>query len=162
METIKQTIEIDLPISTVYNQWTQFEEFPLFMENITEVKQLDDTHLRWKANIAGKDVEWNAAIYEQKPDEIIAWRSTSGPENVGSVKFMPLTGNRTFVILKLSYEPKGLAGKLAEALGILSSHLESDLRRFKDFIEKRHKETGAWRGEVHSPASSKISVEHIK
>src|SRR4051812_4657350 len=129
METFKQTIEVDLPISTVYNQWTQFEEFPKFMEGVISVRQQDDKHLHWKARIAGKDVEWDAEIYEQRPDEIIGWRSISGDKNVGSVNFMPLEGNKTLVVLKLTVEPKGIIQKTAVASGMVAKYLADNLKR---------------------------------
>jgi uncharacterized membrane protein len=161
MDTIKQTIEIDLPVSTVYNQWTQFEEFPKFMEAVREVRQVNDKRLHWKASIGGKDLEWNADIYEQRPDEIIAWRSIEGDKNVGSVSFTPLGGQRTLVTLKLTYEPKDVVEKIADAFNLLSKQLEGDLKRFKQFIEERHQETGAWRGEIHSTSSVKEHNEHL-
>lgn len=154
METIKKTIEVDLPTEVVYNQWTQFEEFPRFMEGVESVQQLDDKRLHWKANIGGKNVEWFAEISEQRPEEIIEWRSISGTKNIGSVEFTPLeSGDRTLVSLNLSYEPEGVVEKTADALGFVSSKVQGDLNRFKEFIEKRHHETGAWRGEIHNGES---------
>src|SRR5437868_13826782 len=113
METFKQTIEVDLPVSTVYNQWTQFEEFPKFMQGVSSVRQINDKLIHWKARVAGKETEWDAEIYEQKPDEIIAWRSVAGEHIVGAVSFVPLDGGKTLVELKFTFEPDGLLAKTA-------------------------------------------------
>lgn len=148
MEGITKTIEVDLPVSTVYNQWTQFEEFPKFMGGITEVKQLDHNRLHFKAQIAGRTEEWDAEITEQIPDEKIAWHSVSGAKNAGLVQFDKLSGGKTQVRLEIFYEPEGIAEKVGDALGIVSARTEGDLSRFKEFIESRGVETGAWRGEI--------------
>ena len=150
MERIQKDIEVKAPLSAVYNQWTQFEDFPKLMEGVKEVRQLDDQRLFWRAEILGKDVEWEAEIYEQVPDERIAWRSTTGHPNAGAVYFTPIDAQRTRVTLALSYEPLGAAEKIADMLGALSMRLQGDLNRFRDFIERRGIETGAWRGEIHS------------
>jgi uncharacterized membrane protein len=157
METITKTIEIELPISTVYNQWTQFEEFPKFMENIRTVKQITDKKLHWEATIAGKDIEWDAEIYEQRPNEIIAWRSTNGAMNVGSVHFIPLKDERTLIELKITFTPDSIMENLGDAFGLVSKRVEGDLVRFKQFIESNQVEDGAWRGEIHSTESIKIN-----
>jgi len=149
MERIEKTFEIDCPVSTVYNQWTQFEDFPRFMEGVEEVRQLDDTHLHWRASIAGKDKEWDAEIVEQVPDQRIAWRSTSGVPNAGSVRFEPLDESRTRVRLTMEYEPQGLVEKTGDAIGIVSHKVEEAVEKFKGLLQKRGTETGAWRGEVH-------------
>jgi uncharacterized membrane protein len=131
-----------------YNQWTQFEDFPKFMEGVKEVRQLDDTHTYWRAEIGGKQEEWDAEITEQIPDERIAWHSTSGPPNTGIVTFQPLSGAETRVTVHMEYEPQGAVETTGDALGVVSSRVEGDLERFKQFIESRGKETGAWRGKV--------------
>jgi uncharacterized membrane protein len=148
MTTIEKTIEVDVPIRTAYNQWTQFEEFPRFMEGVKEVHQLDDKHLHWRAEVMGKEVEWNSEITHQVPDQRISWRSTSGAQNTGSISFLPLTENRTQVTLHMVIDPDGPAQATGSALGLVSSRIEGDLKRFKDFIEKRGAETGEWRGEI--------------
>ena len=149
MERIEKSIEVACPVRTVYNQWTQFEEFPRFMAGVKEVKQLDDTHLHWHAEIWGKDKEWDAEITEQVPDQCIAWRSTSGDApNAGMVRFEPLSADRTRVRLTMDYEPQGAVENLGDALGVLSARVESTVKDFKKFIESRGAETGGWRGEV--------------
>lgn len=154
MESIEKTIEVDAPLSTVYNQWTQFEEFPQFMEGVKEVRQLDDKRLHWVAEVAGKRKEWDAEIFEQVPDQTIAWRSMSGAKNSGQVSFEPAGvgangGNGTRVCLRLNYDPEGAAENIGDALGIVGRRVEGDLERFKEFIESRRQETGAWRGQIH-------------
>ena len=148
-QTIEQSIEVQAPISQTYNQWTQFEEFPRFMEGVEEVRQLDDKHLRWCAKVAGKREEWDAEIVQQVPDQQIAWRHTGGAVNRGVVTFTPIEGDRTDVTLAIEYEPQSFTEKVGDALGFLSRRVEGDLERFKKFIEERGTETGAWRGEIH-------------
>jgi uncharacterized membrane protein len=150
METIAKSIEVDAPLRAVYNQWTQFEQFPNFMEGVEEVRQLDDKRLYWRAQIWGKTEEWEAEIYEQVPDQQIAWRSTSGAKNDGEVTFEPVGAFSTRVTLRMHYEPEGVVEKSGDALGIVAARIEGDLRRFRDFIEARGRETGAWRGEIHA------------
>ncbi len=145
METIEKTIEVNVPLNTVYNQWTQFEEFPRFMEGIEEVRQMGDKKLHWKAEIAGKTKEWDAEIFEQIPDQRIAWRATTGAKNSGMVNFFPIGTNETRISLTLNYEPEGAMEKIGDAIGLVSSRVEGDLKRFKKFIEGRGQETGAWR-----------------
>jgi uncharacterized membrane protein len=149
MARIEKSIEVNAPVRTVYNQWTQFEDFPRFMEGVREVRQIDDTHLQWRAEVAGKDKEWEALITEQVPDQIIAWRSVAGAENAGRVEFHPTGPERTRVTLKLHYEPEGVVENVGDALGVLSRRVEGDLERFREFIERRGAETGQWRGEIH-------------
>jgi uncharacterized membrane protein len=149
MATVEKSIEVDVPANTAYNQWTQFEEFPRFMEGVREVRQLDDERLLWRAEIGGKDVEWYAEIVDQSPDRHVAWRSTTGRENAGSVTFEPIVANRTRVTVEMSYDPEGLAENVGDALGLVSRRVDGDLKRFKEFIESRGVETGAWRGEIH-------------
>src|SRR5687768_6805482 len=148
MDHVEKCIEVDAPLSMVYNQWTQFEEFPQFMHGVEEVKQLDDKRLRWRAEIAGKVVEWDAEIFEQIPDRRVAWRSTTGPLNSGMVNFESIGPNRTKIWLKMNYRPEGAMEKIGSALGVVSQRVEGDLERFKEFIEDRGAETGAWRGQI--------------
>ena len=150
MERVERSVEVDCPIRTVYNQWTQFEEFPRFMSGVKEVVQLDDTHVHWRAEVWGKDKEWDAEITEQVPDQRISWRSTSGEENAGTVRFEPLPGNRTLVRLALGYEPKGALESTGDALGLFTAHVENTMKDFKSYIEERQVADGAWRGEVHA------------
>jgi uncharacterized membrane protein len=148
MSTIEKSIEVNVPVRTAYNQWTQFEEFPRFMEGVKEVNQLDDTHLHWKAAIAGQEKEWDAEITEQTPDQRIAWTSRGGAINGGVVTFHRLSDARSKVMLQLEYAPQGVAENVGDALGVVSLRVQGDLERFKEFIEKRGRETGAWRGQV--------------
>ena len=149
MERVTKTFEINAPVRKVYNQWTQFEDFPRFMDGVKEVKQLDDTHLHWRASIAGKDKEWDAEIVEQVPDQRIAWRSTSGAPNAGTVRFEQLAQERSRVHLTMEYEPKGFIENIGDAVGVVDRKLEKAVEDFKKLIEQRGQETGAWRGEVH-------------
>jgi uncharacterized membrane protein len=149
METIEQPIEVDAPLSTVYNQWTQFEEFPEFMEGVEEVRQLGDRRLHWIANVAGHRHEWAAEIYEQVPNQRIAWRSTSGIPNQGEVWFEPVSNSRTRVRVRIQYQPQGALEKIGDARGVASARVKGDLKRFKEFIEARGTPTGGWRGEIH-------------
>ena len=148
MSTIEKSIEVNVPVRIAYNQWTQFEEFPSFMEGVKEVNQLDDTHLRWKAQIGGKDKQWNAVITEQRPDERIAWKSTDGAKNAGVVTFHRLSDQKSKVMLQMDYEPEGTVENVGDAVGAVSMRVTGDLERFKTFIESRGQETGAWRGQV--------------
>jgi len=148
MERIKKTIEVDCPLTHVYNQWTQFEEFPRFMEGVKEVRQLDDQRLHWRADIGGKEKEWTAKIVEQIPDNRIAWRSESGEYTSGLVDFARLGTDRTRVALEISYDPKGFIENVGDAVGLVSRRIENDLEHFKEFIENRGQETGAWRGTI--------------
>ena len=149
MAAVEKTIDVDVPVRTAYNQWTQFEDFSRFMEGVKEVRQLDDKRLHWRAEILGKDVEWTAEITQQIPDKRITWRSTSGAFNAGSVSFEPLAAEKTRLKLRIEYEPEGAAEKTGSAIGLVSARVERDLERFKDFIEGQGHETGAWRGEIH-------------
>lgn len=148
MASIQKTIEVNVPVTMAYNQWTQFEDFPEFMDGIEEVKQLDDKSLHWKANIGGKNEEWKAEIDEQIPDKRIAWHSISGARNDGIVTFEPLGPTKTQVMLLLEYDPEGIVETVGDKLGFVTRRVEGDLERFKKFIESRGTETGAWRGSV--------------
>jgi len=151
MSTIEQSIDVNVPVRTAYNQWTQFEEFPRFMEGVEAVRQLDNQRLHWRANIGGKVEEWDAIITEQHPDERIAWKNTTGAPNAGVVTFHRLADNKTRVMLQMEYDPQGIVENLGDMLGVVSRRVANDLERFKAFIEARGQETGAWRGEVERP-----------
>jgi len=148
MDRIEKSITVDAPLTAVYDQWTQFEDFPKFMEGIESVQQIDDTHLHWKAQIAGKEKEWDAEIYEQVPNERIAWRSISGAENAGAVFFQSQGDSQTIIRLVLEYQPEALLEKVGSALGVVESRVEGDLERFRTFLQERGAPTGAWRGTV--------------
>lgn len=148
MSRIIEDIKVDVPVSVAYDQWTQFESFPKFMEGVDRVVQLDDTTLEWTATIAGKTKHWRAEIVEQRPDELISWRSIEGAHNDGVVRFEPLGPNRTHIVLQLDVEPEGLVEKAGDALGVVERRVRVDLERFRDFIEARGVATGAWRGRV--------------
>lgn len=154
MDTVEKSVTVNVPINTAYNQWTQFEDFPQFMEGIENIRQEGDTKTYWKANIAGKTVEWEAEITEQTPDKQIAWRSTTGAHNAGTVSFEHTGDSQTVVKLRMEYEPEGLIENVGSFFGLVDSRVEGDLKRFKEFIESRGSETGAWRGEVHGGASA--------
>jgi uncharacterized membrane protein len=148
IETIEKSVDLNVPVRTAYNQWTQFEEFPRFMEGVESVKHLDDTTLLWVANVGGERKEWRARITEQVPDHHISWRSEGGDFTSGMVSFQALGPDKTRVTVRLNYEPKGVTEKLGDMLGMGSRRVEGDLERFKDFIESKGHETGAWRGTV--------------
>src|ERR687889_770493 len=148
MSTIEKSIEVNVPVNTAYNQWTQFESFPQFMEGVKEVRQLDDKRLHWKAQIAGQEKEWDAEITEQVPDNRIAWRSRTGAQNGGVATFYRISPTTTRIMLQMEYDPETFMEKAGDAVGIVSMRVEGDLQRFKNFIESRGQETGAWRGEI--------------
>lgn len=148
MSVIVKSIEVNVPVKTAYNQWTQFEEFPKFMEGVEQVKQIDDKRLHWKANIGGKTEEWDAEITEQIPDQRVAWTSKGGAMNAGLVTFSPLADAKSKLTLEMEYVPNGAVEKTGDALGLITQRIEGDLNRFKEFIESRGRETGAWRGTV--------------
>ena len=149
MQRIEKTVEVNCPIRTVYNQWTQFEDFPKFMAGVKEVRQIDDTHLRWHAEVWGKDEAWDAEITEQTPDERISWKSTAGAQNAGTVRFEQLGPERTRVRLAMAYEPEGVVENVGSMLGAMETRVQSSVDDFKKFIEARGRETGGWRGQVH-------------
>lgn len=153
MAFIEKSIEVEQPVRVVYDQWTQFEQFPRFMEGVEFVRQLDDTRLLWRAKIGGKTEEWEAEIVEQQPDERIRWTSTHGAMNVGLVTFNKVSNGTTRVTLRIDYDPQGFVEKAGDMLGFVSRRVEGDLNRFKDFIEERGRPTGEWRGTVepHHP-----------
>jgi uncharacterized membrane protein len=148
MPTIEQSVEVNVPVRTAYNQWTQFEEFPEFMEGIKSIRQLDDQRLLWRASIAGKEHEWEAKITEQDPDQRVAWTAVDGKTNAGVVTFHRIADSTTRIMVQMDWEPEGVVEKVGGALGFDHRRLKADLERFKEMIERRGRETGAWRGEV--------------
>lgn len=149
---VEQSITVDVPVSTAYGQWTQFEDFPHFMGGVKEVRQLDDRRLHWVAEIAGVRREWEASVLEQVPDEKVAWAATSGATNAGEVRFQPAGAGSTIVHLTLEYEPEGLVEQAGDKLGIVQRQVTSDLERFKALIEDQGYASGAWRGSVNPGA----------
>lgn len=149
MSMVKESIDIDVPVGSVYNQWTQFEEFPRFMEGVEEVRQLDDRHCHWTTKVAGAEREFDTEIVDQLPDERISWRSVSGDvEQKGVVTFQPLDDTHTRVSLAMDFQPQGMAETAGDALGVLDRRVKGDLKRFKGFIEERGRESGGWRGRI--------------
>ncbi|HSL25942.1 MAG TPA: SRPBCC family protein [Acidimicrobiia bacterium] len=149
MASIDATIEVQQPLRTVYNQWTQFEEFPRFMEGVEEVVQLDEATLQWQARIAGVKRAWKARIVEQEPDRVVSWASIEGTRHDGRVTFEPLGPDTTRVHLALDLDPQDLVEKAGEVSGLIEMRAQDDLERFREFMEARPIETGAWRGEIH-------------
>ena len=151
MSQIIESIDIDVPVRTAYDQWTQFESFPRFMDGIERVEQVTDTTLEWTARIGGAVRSWTAEITEQTPDQRIAWRATSGAENAGVVTFHRLDDRRSRVTLQLDVEPENIVESVGDAIGLVQRRAKGDLERFKTFIEDRGVATGAWRGKVDQP-----------
>jgi uncharacterized membrane protein len=145
---ISEEIEVAVPVRVAYDQWTQFESFPRFMDGVERVVQVDDKTLEWTARVAGVVKHWRAEILEQQPDRVVAWRSVDGTQNDGQVRFRPVGADRTIVEVQLDVEPEGLVEKAADALGVVERRVRGDLVRFRDFIESRAEPTGAWRGRV--------------
>ena len=154
MASVMQSIDVQVPVRTAYDQWTQFESFPQFMEGVKEVRQLDDTHLHWVAEINGQTEEWDAEITEQTPDQRVAWKSTTGAPNAGVVTFHRLDAHETKVTLQMEWQPQGMMEGVGSALGFDDRQIKGDLERFKTFIEARGEATGAWRGSVEQDATS--------
>ncbi len=152
MPKVEESVEVEVPVSTAYDQWTQFEEFPSFMDGVEKVKQLDDTHLHWVASIGGHEEEWDAEITEQIPDERIAWKATSGKGNAGVVTFHRLDDNRSKIMLQLDWESEGMVEALGAMVGQDDRKVKGDLERFKELIEKRGTASGAWRDKVEHKA----------
>ena len=151
---VEKSIQVDVPVGTAYNQWTQFEDFPHFMGGVKEVRQLDERRLHWVAEIAGVRREWDAAVLEQVPDQKIAWAATSGATNAGAVRFTTAGPAATMVHLTLEYEPEGLVEQAGDKLGIVGRQARSDLAKFKALIEDAGYESGAWRGSKHHGVSA--------
>ena len=148
MASIEKDIEVEAPLTAVYNQWTQFEEFPSFMDGVKAVSQMGDDRLHWVAEIAGKQKEWDARIIEQTPDQRIAWRSEDGADNSGIVTFQHVSDDVTKVTLQIEYDPEGAVESTGDALGFVGRRVDGDLKRFKEFIEERGRATGGWRGTI--------------
>ncbi|WP_251151419.1 SRPBCC family protein [Cellulosimicrobium sp. Marseille-Q4280] len=148
MSTVTQSVDVSVPVRTAYDQWTQFEEFPRFMEGVEEIRQLDATHTHWRTKIGGVEREFDAEITEQHPDERVAWNSTSGPDHAGVVTFHRLSDTETRVTVQLDWSPEGVVEKAGDLLQLDERRVKGDLARFKEFIESRGVETGAWRGDV--------------
>lgn len=149
---VEKRILVNVPVSTAYNQWTQFEEFPHFMGGVKSVKQLSDDRLEWVAEIAGIRRQWEARILEQVPDRKVAWAATDGATNAGAVEFEDVGGGQTSLQLTLEYEPEGIIEKVGDKLNVVDRQAEADLKRFKEFIEDEGYASGAWRGRVSSGA----------
>jgi uncharacterized membrane protein len=153
LSTITESVDVTVSVSTAYNQWTQFESFPRFMDGVEEIRQLDDTHTHWKIRVSGVTREFDATITEQNPDERIAWRSDDGPTHAGVVTFHRLNDESTRVTAQMDIDPDGFAENAADKLGVLDRKVKGDMQRFKDFIETRDgHETGSWRGDVERPS----------
>ncbi|GAA4876933.1 SRPBCC family protein [Kitasatospora terrestris] len=146
MSKVQESIDVDVPISTAYNQWTQFEDFPLFMDGVEEITQIDDRHNHWKTKIAGVSREFDTEIVDQVPDDHVSWRTTSGDvKQTGMVSFQPLDARHTRIVMSMDYQPEGLAEKAADMMNMLDRQVKGDLKRFKHFIEERGTETGSYR-----------------
>jgi len=152
MSNVTKSIDINVPIRSAYDQWTQFEEFPRFMEGVKSVTQTDDLHLHWVAEVAGQTKEWDAEITEQHPDERVAWTSTSGARNAGVVTFHRIDDNTTRITVQMDVDPDGPIETIGDWAGLLDRRVQGDLERFRDFIQGRGEATGAWRGNVESPS----------
>ena len=148
MSTIEQSIDLEVPVRAAYDQWTQFEEFPQFMDGVEEVRQIDETHVHWVVAFGGSRHEWDAEITEQLPDERVAWRNTDGKDNAGVVTFHKLDDRRSRVMVQMDFVPEGIKEKVGDKLGAPDRRVKGDLKRFKELIESDSSETGAWRGEV--------------
>jgi uncharacterized membrane protein len=148
MAHVEQSIEVNVPVTLAYDQWTQFESFPQFMDGVQRVTQQDDTHLLWTAEIGGEERTWVAEITRQEPDRVIAWRSTEGKQNDGQVTFDPISADSSRVTAEFDLDTDGFKESLGDALGFIDRRVKGDLEHFKEFIEKRVVPTGAWRGEV--------------
>ncbi|MEU8917232.1 MULTISPECIES: SRPBCC family protein [Streptomyces] len=149
MSTVKETVDVEVPVHTAYNQWTQFEEFPKFMEGVEKITQLDDRRNRWTTKIGGVRREFDTEIIDQLPDDRIAWRTTTGDtRQKGLVSFRRLDETHTRVELVMDVEPSGVAEKAADMSGTIERRVKGDMQRFKGYIEHRGAETGAWRGRI--------------
>lgn len=153
MSTITESVDVDVPVTTAYNQWTQFESFPEFMEGVEEIRQTDATHMHWVTKFGGVSREFDATITEQHPEERIAWHSDSGPDHAGVITFHRIGDTRTRVTAQMDIDPTGFVEKAADKMGVLDHRVKNDMLRFKKFIERRGRETGAWRGDVDRPGS---------
>jgi uncharacterized membrane protein len=155
VNTVTESIEVDVPLRTAYNQWTQFEEFPRFMEGVKSVTQIDDTALRWVAEVGGEQQEWQAEIVDQEPDRRIAWEAVGGNGPNGAVTFEAVDEATTRINVIFEWQPEGAKESLGAFLGLDARQVKNDLTRFKELIETRGFETGAWRGEVHKGTTTR-------
>lgn len=146
--TVERSIDLTVPVSTAYNQWTQFETFPQFMESVMEVTQIADDLTEWQTDVNGVERKFTAKITEQSPDQRIAWTTIEGPRQGGVVTFHELADNETRVMYQMDFEPEGIIETSGAALGFVERQVEGDLERFKKFIESRGAETGSWRGSI--------------
>lgn len=151
MSTVTKSVDVNVPVHTAYDQWTQFESFPAFMEGVERVEQRDDTHTHWVVKVGGATREFDATITEQHPDERVAWTSESGPQHAGVITFHRLDEGETRVTAQMDIDPEGFTENVADKLGVVDARVSGDLKRFKNFIEDRGHETGAWRGNVDRP-----------
>jgi len=151
MATITESVDVEVPLRDTYNQWTQFESFPLFMEGVESVEQLDDTHTHWKVRVGGVEREFDATIVEQHPDERVAWRSDSGPEHAGVITFHRLGDASTRVTAQMSVDPDGFIEAVSDKAGVFDRRVKDDMKRFKAFIERRDTKPEGWRGDVNNP-----------
>lgn len=148
LSTVNESIDVNVPVRKAYNQWTQFEDFPRFMKSVQQIRQLDDTHLSWRAIVGGEEKEWEVEITEQIPDKRIAWNSTTGVKNAGVVTFHKISKSTTRIMLQMDYQPEGVLEQVGDALGIVRKEARANLESFKELIEERGAETGAWRGTI--------------
>jgi len=149
MSQVQESVDVQVPVRTAYNQWTQFESFPHFMDGVLEITQLDDKRNHWVTKVGGVQREFDTEITEQHPDERVAWKSIGGDtEHAGVVTFHRLSDDETRVMIQIDWQPSGLIEKAGAALGVDDHRVKADAKRFKTFIEERGTETGAWRGEV--------------
>ena len=153
MTTVTESVDVSVPVRTAYNQWTQFEEFPRFMDGVREIRQLDRTHTHWKTEIAGVKREFDAEITEQLPDERVAWKTTEGERQAGVVTFHRLDDTHTRVTVQMDFDPQGFVEQAGDKLGVVDRRVKGDLKRFKEYIEGRGTESGAWRGQVDRPGA---------
>jgi uncharacterized membrane protein len=151
--TVTESVDVSVPVRTAYNQWTQFEEFPRFMDGVREIRQLDPTHTHWKTEIAGVKREFDAEITEQLPDERVAWKTTEGERQAGVVTFHRLDDTHTRVTVQMDFDPQGFVEQAGDKLGVVDRRVKGDLKRFKEYIEGRGTESGAWRGQVDRPGA---------
>jgi uncharacterized membrane protein len=154
VSAIEESIRVQAPLTAVYNQWTQFEEFPKFMEGVKQVRQIDDTHLHWVAAFGGQEHEWDAEVTEQKPDERVAWRNTDGKENAGVVTFHRISDDETQVMVQMDFVPEGIVEKLGNAIGAPDRRVKGDLERFRDLVQNADQHPDGWRGEVDNSSAA--------
>lgn len=148
MSSVEESVEVGVPVRVAYDQWTQFEDFPRFMEGVESIRQIDDTMTHWVTEVGGRRREFDARITEQRPDERVAWTSTEGARHAGVVTFHRIADDRSKVMLQLDYEPEGVVENVGDFLGLVRRRARGDLERFKDMVESQGRQTGAWRGEV--------------